>query len=133
MSYTRLPALFTVRGWYDRNRLMKDKNYPGKGTLDTDLYLLLKGDIRYNSNQPFILFNATKRINDFYKNYGLNALAVCCTKSTKMVETGSSFYPSGYTENNTFIILIDCERKTAEYRLYLIAIIFKEGEDLSKT
>lgn len=132
MSYTRLPSLFTVRGLYDYNRLMKDKNYPGKSVLNTDVSMLLQAGIILDSdwNPAYPLFNATKRINDFYKNYGLNALTVYCKKSIKMVEYGSSFYPSGYVENNTFIILIDCERKTAEYRLYLIAIIFKEGEKL---
>lgn len=130
MSYTRLPALFTGRGWYDRNRLMKDKNYPGKGMLDSDLSILLRAGMDLNGTPPYFLFNATKRINDFYKNYGLNALSVYCKKSTKMIKDGGLFYPSGMAESNTFIILIDCERKTAEYRLYLIAIIFKEGEKL---
>ena len=130
MSYTRLPALFTGRGWYDRNRLMKDKNYPGKGMLDSDLSILLRAGMDLNGTPPRYLFNASKRINDFYKNHGLNALSVYCKKSTKMIEDGSLFYPSGMAESNTFIILIDCERKTAEYRLYLIAVIFKEGEKL---
>lgn len=131
MSYTRLPALFTCRGWYDYNRLMKDKDYPGKSALNTDLPILLRAGMDLNGTPPYFLFNATKRIKDFYKNYGLNALAVYLKKSTKMVEAGSLFYPSGMAESNTFITLIDCERKTAEYRLYLIAIIFKEGEKLS--
>jgi len=130
MSYTRLPALFTGRGWYDYNRLMKDKNCPGKAKLNTDLSILLKVGIDLNGTPPFVLFNTSKRINDFYKNYGLNTLAVYCKKSTKMVESGSLFYPGGMAESNIFITLIDCERKTPEYRLFLIAIIFKEGEKL---
>ncbi len=132
MSYTRLPAIFTGRGWYDRERLMKDKNYPGKGMLERDLSILLLAGIDSSGTPPRYLFNASKRIRDFYKNRGLNALSIYCKKSTKMIKDGGLFYPSGMAESNTFIILIDCERKTAEYRLYLIAVIFKEGEDLSK-
>lgn len=130
MSYTRLPALFTGRGWYDCNRLIGDKNYPGKSELNRDLSILLKAGIDSSGTPPRYLFYASKRINDFYKNYGLNALSVYCKKSTKMIKDGGLFYPSGMAESNTFIILIDCERKTAEYRLYLIAVIFKEGEKL---
>lgn len=133
MSYTRLPALFTARGLYDYNRLMKDKNYPGKSVLDADLRILFRAGTDLHGTPPCFLFNATKRIKDFYKNHGLNALAVYFETSIKMIKDAGSFYPSGMSESNTFITLIDCERKTAQYRLYLIAIIFKEGEKLSKT